>query len=135
MSRLLAIVLMFTFPCGTIAADRWVQMRFDNDETTYVDTTTVSRSGNLVKAWTMRDLHVPIIADGLTIYSSKSYKQYRCHERTSSLLQYIEYSGKMGSGEVLTNLNKDAENWRPIVPDSVGETVFNNICKTYGARK
>lgn len=58
---------------------------------------------------------------------SVELRRYNCSERTEALVSYVAYRQDGSPGE--TNTTPDFMlHFRPVTPDSVGETIFNLLC-------
>jgi hypothetical protein len=94
----------------------------------YVDPTTKTRKGNIVRMWELADYAKPKVLQGKAYYSDRSYEQYDCEERTRQTLQSSVYAGKMATGEVVFSDNKPGNKFFS-PPGTSGETILNFACK------
>jgi hypothetical protein len=67
----------------------------------YVDKTTIRKSGQIVKMWSLFDF-VAIQDDGSGPFlSSKDQSEYDCKEERSRTLYFTNHSGPMGTGKIV----------------------------------
>jgi TonB family protein len=125
MKRLMLIVLLLA--AGS-AWGEWTGIGKVGDETIYLDFATIRRTGNLVKAWTLWDYKtVRTLSGGGKYLSAKTQMQLDCKEEGLRTIAFVKYSGHMGEGNVASS-NSDPTTWDPVVPSTIGETLFNTVC-------
>ena len=108
----------------------WVKVS-DHDEagkTVYVDLATIRRNSNLVKMWQFFDYKTVQTVGGVRFLSNKEEWEFDCVEERSRSLGLKEFSGNMGSGTVVYT-NSQVGRWLPVVPGSIGHTVWTVVCK------
>jgi hypothetical protein len=67
----------------------------------YIDPDTILRKGDLVKMWELHDSKTTQTVAGNLFLSGKIQSEYDCAEERSRRLSITEFSGNMGSGEVV----------------------------------
>ncbi|MEO8340532.1 MAG: surface-adhesin E family protein [Nitrospirota bacterium] len=93
----------------------------------YADPDTIRRKGDLVKMWSLFDLHATQTAGGNSHSSVKALQKYDCAEERSRALAHRKFSGNMGHGKVVySNLNEGK--WAPVAPMSVGQELWKVAC-------
>ena len=108
----------------------WVKVS-DHDEagkTVYVDLATIRRNSNLIKMWQFFDYKTVQTVGGVRFLSNKEEWEFDCVEERSRSLGLKEFSGNMGSGTVVYT-NSQVGRWLPVVPGSIGHTVWTVVCK------
>jgi hypothetical protein len=129
MIRLLLIALTLLVLSSGPACAEWVKVS-DSDEigkTVYVDPTKIRRNSNLAKMWQFYDYKTVQTVGGVRFLSAKEQWEFDCAEDRSRVLALKEYSGNMGSGTVVYT-NSQVGKWLPVMPDSIGQTVWNVAC-------
>lgn len=128
MTRLLLITLL-VLSSGPAYAE-WVAIDSSDVRggfTTYADPDTVRRKGNLVKMWTLRDFKTRQNNGGSSYLSTKALDEYDCTEEQYRKLAFYMYPGQMGASET-DYMSTDPGKWTPVVPNSVGETMWKVAC-------
>lgn len=97
--------------------------------TTYFDPDTFRPKGNVVKVWSLNDFKTVQIVRGELYWSSKLLDKYDCTEEQIRNLAYFSYGGQMGTREVQYS-DTDPGKWVPVMPNSVGETMWKAACGT-----
>ncbi len=92
----------------------------------YANPTTKRRIGNIVRIWEITDYVKPQVLNGKSYFSTRTYEQYDCAERTQQTLQLTLFSEKMATG--LASDAKPAPK-EFVEPESVGEALFDFACK------
>ena len=107
----------------------WVKLS-DGDETgkaVYVNPSTIRRNSNLVKMWQFNDYKTVQTVGGVRFLAAKEQWEFDCAEARSRVVALKEFSGNMGSGTVVYT-NSEVGKWLPVVPGSLGETVWKIAC-------
>jgi len=91
----------------------------------YADPTSIRKTGNRVKMWSLGDYKITREEFGVT--SSKSQDEYDCKEKKKRVLFISFYSGHMGKGESLFILNERG-NWKPTLLGSADEAILKFAC-------
>jgi len=94
----------------------------------YVDPATIRRQGDLVKVWSLFDYKTIQTVAGFLYLSSKVQREFDCAEEHMRALAGSEFSGNLGSGNVLYH-DSDAGTWEPVAPDSVGQILWTFACR------
>ncbi len=106
--------------------------------TVYVDFGTIKRKKNKVKMWTLLNYELiqGIVNQGnpfgedrsLSYLSSTYYYLYDCEEETASVIEQTNYSGQMGSGNVIDNYFPNGFERKPVAPGSISEGLLTVAC-------
>ena len=121
---LLGLMLLVT---ATAARAEWVLVDDGDQIITYVDRSTIRRSGNLVKMWHMMDFKTVQTVEPYNFYSGTYQVEYECKEETSKNLALNVYSGKVGTGKSLYTYAKPGDAI-PISPRSIAEALWKIAC-------
>ena len=126
--KLLIAVLLAVFSTSVLA--EWTMVGGDDIGTIYADLSTIRKSGDKVKMWTLVDYKVVQIFKGndTRFLSMTMQEEHDCKEDTSKLLTLNEYSKNMGAGEVVYVSGAMHGEPRPIAPGSWGESKFKVAC-------
>lgn len=120
--KLLLLLMLF---CNVAIAD-WVKVTSSGSGamTYYIESTQITRSGTLRRAWEMVDL---ASADSDGMLSMRGLLEFDCQSGQVRWLSETWYSGRMGSGRVIREDNSTRE-WRTAKQSSSGLTVFRYVC-------
>ena len=94
---------------------------------TYADPGTIRREGNLVKMWQLNDFKTVQTVEGNSFFSTKKQREFNCAEERTRILSATQFSGNMGTGKVVWH-NSDEQKWEPVVPESIGHTLWEFTC-------
>ena len=120
--KLLIAALLAVFSTNVLA--EWTRV----DDDTYVDLSTIRKSGDRVKMWDLLDFKVVQTVNGQRFLSMQGQDEYDCKEETSRHLAIIAYSKNMGAGEAIYSTGAMHQEPRPIPPGSVLEVKFKVAC-------
>ena len=118
------LIMLLTIMNSSVMAE-WVQVGENEDYNVYVDPTTIRKSGNTVRIWSLHDYKR---AKGSIPYMSSTLeREHDCKEKRGQQLFLAFYSKNMGKGATIW---KDTElrNWRQVTSDTVKETVWKYAC-------
>jgi len=113
--------------CGTVQAE-WVGVGVNERLTGYVDPTTIRKSGNTVKMWSLHDYKTAREFIGGSYMSSMFLHEYDCMEERARQLFNSFHSENMGKGNTIWS-NNEPRNWLPIPPGSLGKAKWEIACK------
>ena len=123
----IALALVLAAVSGAAMAE-WVALDGDEKVTRYADPTTIRRSGNMVKMWSMFDHQSPKrSASGASYLSSKDQGEYDCKEERYRLLYISSSSGNMSTGDVVYS-SSEPGSWSPVPPGSIAEVLWKFAC-------
>jgi hypothetical protein len=95
--------------------------------TAYADPDTIQRKGHLVKMWRLVDLKTADTQRGIPFLSSKGLDEYDCTEERSRIIATFQYSGQMGSGQIVSS-DTGPGNWASVMPGSVDQGLWKVAC-------
>lgn len=126
--RRLILIMLLVLSCGPVYAE-WVEVSANKKAgvIAYADPDTIRRKGDLVKMWSLFDLHTTQTGGGNSYLSIKALQKYDCTEDRSRALAYMKFSGNMGHGKVVYR-NSDEGTWAPVAPVSVGQELWKVAC-------
>ena len=126
--KILIAVLLAAFSTNVMA--EWTMVSGDDYQTAYADLSTIRKSGNRVKMWTLLDYKVVHTSktNGARYLSAVAQMEYDCKEETARLSALIWYSKSMSQGEVVYSSGAMPEDFNPMPPGSVGEILFKIAC-------
>lgn len=128
MKRVLLALLLLTVT-STVCAE-WVKLGSTDIAIIYGDSTTIRRSGSMVKMWHVIDNHVAMSLPAMGINGIKSAKlqgEYNCHEERVRVLYATQHSDNMGRGAPIFVVTEPAK-WVPVSPGSVEEVLLKFAC-------
>lgn len=126
-----ALVIGLAILASSASASDWNLVYSDQDQSIFVDKSSISMKGKYRKAWSQW-IYVKPKKDiyGSDYAASRNLEYYDCTEKTSSTLQYVTY--KTGDiSEVVRPYSYDLKNVRfdDIIPDTIGELLFKYVCE------
>ena len=129
MTRLILLTFL-TF--NTVPAyGEWVQVIQDVEagQTVYFDPSTIQRERDIAKMWALYDSKTAQPAVGNAYLSRKVQTEYNCASDMKRMIRVIEYSGNMGSGDVvhMSSSYFSTANWTPAY-SGIGHTLLKVAC-------
>ena len=124
------ILMLMLAAMSTGAMAEWVAIGSGEDyaSTEYVDSTTIRRSGDMVKMWSLSDYKSPQKNRGLaSSLSSKGQYEYDCKEERVRLLFATEHKKNMGAGDIVKTFAETSP-WVPAPPGSIAEALWKVAC-------
>ena len=119
----------------------WLLVSGGNDVSAYADKTTVEKSENTVKMWSLlnfttpqhsaaarEDLDKGASPEPVTYQSVRSQREYDCSGGKVRVLWFSMFSGTMATGAV-TFTDSDKGEWENIPPQSLVETLSKLACQ------
>jgi len=117
----LFLFLLLTFFSFNARADWLLITTSENDNNYYVETNSVTYKNKLVSYWQLDDY-----SNNGKHSSTKNKKENNCTTDEFRIVSQIEFSGKMGGGDVI-NMKKEGP-WLPIAPQTIGEMIHKFVC-------
>ena len=128
MKRLLLMLPLILLSHGVANAD-WMPVYEINQmaTTVSVDPDTIQRKGTLAELWVLYDSKITQAGRGGPLRSTKAQGEFNCEAGQSRILAVTDFSGNEGSGKVVYS-NSDQQEWVPVVPSSLGITLWKVAC-------
>ena len=102
----------------------------DDIHAPFADRSTIRRSGATARMSGMYDFgRQDFTPEGKALYSTVVLREYDCAARRVRLLSYIDFSGHMGTGEVVGTGNTPGR-WEDLVAGALDEAYWNIACDT-----
>jgi hypothetical protein len=121
----LFLALFLTIVSTNVMAEwTYISTTPEGDISYYYDFSTIQRTGNKVKVWSLLDNKKP---SKTGIMSFKAQEEYDCSAETVAGLYLITSSDHMSSGSILNSLQVPYEP-RPIAPDTVFKRILDMVC-------
>ena len=96
--------------------------------TIYVDPSSVSRTGDLVKVLVLYDFRFVQAIKSKSYLSATWQQQFDCVEHRFRHLEYKYYSDNMGNGKVMFAGDDEGNKWSPVAPKSAAAILWNIVC-------
>ena len=127
MFKIVLMLMLLALSNGVMA--EWVKVAdvMLGKGASYVDATTIRRSGNTVKMWSLTDLESAQVIDGQPYLSQKSRYEYDCMKNQVRLISISRHSGNMGAGNLIAS-DDDVGKWISIPPYSLFEYLWKIAC-------
>ena len=125
MTKALLMIVLATF--STSVAAEWAVVKVNEaiGAALYMDTSQVAREGDTIKAWTLVDyLKQPWMGQYRSV---KTLDEFQCKGQLTRTLEWLTFSGAMGSGERLGGPLKDPE-WKNVEPGTLQGEKWKILC-------
>ncbi len=115
---------------STSAVAEWTKVGGNDTYTNYAELSTIHKSGNAVRMWSLVDFKVAQTGKGDNVQHLSTLRQeeYDCREEMRRLLIFSEHSKNMGAGEVVWQSGNTHAEFQTVSPGSVGETLLKVAC-------
>ena len=125
----LCFALVLAALAGSAAA-AWVQVGVaDGGMVVYADPAGISRTGGIVKMWTLLDYKTAEKDDsGKPYLSTKLLHDYDCKDERGQTRYFSIHSGQMGTGQLVYSEVRPNSEWLPARRAIIGETLWKIAC-------
>ncbi len=132
MKRLLlasALSILGTFSCRA-TPPTWSYVGQNEKVTMYLDTSNITRMGEHVSVWALWNAKTPAGIVSSAVMSSIHLTEIDCAASTSVIRTILNYSGQMGSGNLVDSITVRPDDLMPevIVPGSFSDDVKDVVC-------
>ena len=126
----IVISVLFIFVSTNSFAENWVLVSETKNANVYIDTQSISKTGNAtVKVNQVMNFSQPV-KDGFSSFSSLlATTEFNCSQQTSRRLQIVSYAKPMLEGKIISNksYNEDA---KFIQPNTSALTIYRKVCSS-----
>jgi hypothetical protein len=125
-----ALVMVAMSPLGNAFAE-WKELGFNEIMVVYVDLDTIRDSGEKAQIMSMLDFKKPgkNPNNNQVVNSIIGLNEYNCPGISYRPIAFKEFSGKKGTGKVVSDNNTPDSPFEPIVNESWTAGVFNVVCQ------
>ncbi|MDD5300229.1 MAG: hypothetical protein PHD65_07020 [Gallionella sp.] len=123
------ILMALLVVASSSAMAEWVTVGSGDSSTTYADSATISKTGNIVKMWWLDDFKkADTAANGKAYMSMKGQDEFDCKGEQSRQLYFSFHSELMGAGEMVYNETLNHPKWYPVSLGSAGAALWKIAC-------
>jgi len=105
----------------------WVSIGDQGPAEVFIDKTTITRTGDMVKMWMLQELKTPGSAGGAAYVSLKRQDEFDCKDPRTRGVQIAAYPQSKGEGKAVAS-EKGSGSWSKIVPGSTNEVLWKIAC-------
>ena len=120
----LLLILFFIFSISPVHA-RWVGISEQDNVSTYIEANSIRHRGKVSSYWTLYD-YSSIQTNG--VFSKKVKWEDNCETEEHRILSIVNYSEKMGAGNVIPSPPIEYDRWDHIVPGTIGDFYHKFVC-------
>lgn len=124
MKKLAVVLLLVSSPAWA----GWKSIGEDDTGTSYADSATIVRQGNIARMWSLLDYKAFQRMVEVGYFSQKTEIEYDCREGRFRGLSLSLHAEKMGAGKVIYE-DTSAHEWEPVPPGTVTEVLWKVACK------
>ena len=117
-------VLSIMFTVSNSAMADWTQISDNDNDTLYIDMSTIDKTGNTVK---MSDVLNLKKNTGDNYLSLKSLQEYDCKESKTRVISFSTYSAAMAKGNLVKS-NGRVHDWLPVKAGGLNEIMWKAAC-------
>jgi hypothetical protein len=126
------ILVMMLAAMSNSAMAEWVVItdRKADSLTVYADPTTILKTGNKVKMWSLWDFIQTQVSTNDDKYQSiMAQEEYDCKEDQRRTLFLIYRAENMGEGTTVVSYNRPHSDWEPAPPKSMTNSLLKFACQ------
>lgn len=120
------VMMLFVVMSGSVMAD-WVVVDESSLGKTYVNPSTISKSGDLVKLWELIDFKKAQEHGGESFFSFTTEVEYDCVRKSFQTLKTAGISGHMATGSVIAS-GSGSRQWQPVAGGTAAERSWRFVC-------
>ena len=126
-----ATIFTASLSCMNNAYAEWKELGSNEVMVVYVDLDTASASGEKAQIMSMLDLKKPgrNPNNKEVVNSIIGLNEYNCPEISYRPIAFKEFSGKKGTGKVVSDNNTPDSKFEPVINESWTAGVFNVVCQ------
>ena len=108
----------------------WVMVsdNYEEGKTVYADPDTIRRNGDLVEMLVLFNYKSIQLPTGLAHLSDSTQLQINCTKKLTRRLAYTWWSGNMRKGNKVFRIEREEENWEPVIPESPAQGLLKVAC-------
>jgi len=127
MSKIISMLMLLALSSDVIA--EWVKVAdvMLGKGASYVDATTIRRSGDTAAMWSLTDIATEEVIDGRPYLSQKSRYEYDCKDNHVRSTAISRYAGNMGMGNLIAS-DDHVGKWISVAPYSLFEYSLKIAC-------
>jgi hypothetical protein len=138
-SSILGALIFWGANLSSAEESRWLEVAQGESTVVSVDSKSIRRNGEKVKAWVRYIYQNPVAAANFpqkSYMSSKALNVYNCVNHTVAALQAIRYADQY-SNDVVESFNwpESTTGYTEIVPETLGEGIMEFVCSYTEKRK
>ena len=118
---------LLKYACSADAEWSPVASMQDGSAIVYVDTTTIHKTGNRIKAWLLNDYKTAQEIIGKQFMSMKTHSEHDCKKEQIRLLYGTYHSKDMGRGEIVLT-DPHTGKWESVENGSAGRILWETVC-------
>lgn len=125
------LILIFLALVPNIVFAKWVTAATGYEVVYFYDPSRIYTVHGLTKdAWILGDYPKPEqTVNKQMIRSTIEKRRFFCATHEMAILKYVDYSGRMGTGNVVRTADLESFKISEVVPNSVGEKLLEAICE------
>ncbi|QWD71713.1 surface-adhesin E family protein [Polynucleobacter sp. UB-Raua-W9] len=125
-----ALLTSLMLPISSAYAE-WKELGSNAVMVVYVDLETIRDSGEKAQIMSMLDFKKPgkNPSNQQTVNSIVGLNEYNCPEISYRPIAFKEFSGKKGTGKVVSDNNTPDSKFEPVINESWTAGVFNVVCQ------
>lgn len=126
-----AAIFTASMSCIGNAYAEWKELGYNEVMVVYVDLDTVNTNGEKTQIMSMLDLKKPgrNPNNKEVVNSIIGLNEYNCPEISYRPIAFKEFSGKKGTGKVVSDNNTPDSKFEPVINESWTAGVFNVVCQ------
>lgn len=123
---LLVLMALQLWCVGAVCAEWLLVDRYEKDAI-YVDSESISRNGEIVRALVLDDLKAASTRGLSTFLSTRNQEEHDCSKERFRLVAIERFAGNMGTGHSIYKKSGESS-WVPISRGTLAQSVWKFLC-------
>ena len=123
----LLLLVVSHLPREVSASPEWHLLDGNNHAKVYIDRESISRTGDIVKAWVLDDLKAPHQRGLSAFLSVLALEEHDCSKERFRLVALEQFAGNMGTGNSIYKKSGESA-WAPVSRGTMAQSVWKFVC-------
>ena len=123
---LLALMALQLLGVAAVCAE-WLLVDRNEKDAIYVDSESISRNGEIVRALVLDDLKAANTRGLSTFLSTRNQEEHDCSKERFRLVAIERFAGNMGTGHSIYKKSGESS-WVPITRGTLAQSVWKFVC-------
>ena len=124
--NLLVLMALQLWCVGAVCAE-WLLVDRNEKDAIYVDSESISRNGEIVRALVLDDLKAASTRGLSTFLSTRNQEEHDCSKERFRLVAIERFAGNMGTGHSIYKKSGESS-WVPISRGTLAQSVWKVLC-------
>ena len=124
---ILIVLMALQLWCVEAVCAEWLLVDRNEKDAIYVDSESISRNGEIVRALVLDDLKAANTRGLSTFLSTRNQEEHDCSKERFRLVAIERFAGNMGTGQSIYKKSGESS-WVPITRGTLAQSVWKFVC-------